>query len=132
MDDLSPEELGAFAGVILSLWIIITLVAWATGIGSGNDFGGSIGCGCCATIFLIPAMAGSLGAEVSSSSMGGMTTMAEQNRKNLYKDICQNCGSTVGLFYQYSVCNIKLCGKCGGGVGACPNCNKPGCWNIMR
>ena len=47
------SELGSMAGLLISIGLIVTLIAWATGIGASNDFGGSIGCGCCSSIFFI-------------------------------------------------------------------------------
>ena len=53
-------DVGLLAGIVIGFGVIATLTAWATGIGAGNDYGGSIGCGCgCSLIFgLISALGG--------------------------------------------------------------------------
>ena len=51
MADAGDNE--AVAALIISSFLIVTLMAWVTGIGAGNDFGGSIGCGCCSSVILI-------------------------------------------------------------------------------
>ena len=53
MADAGDNEVVAVAALIISSFLIVTLIAWVTGIGAGNDFGGSIGCGCCSSVILI-------------------------------------------------------------------------------